>query len=266
MRNLQKNVTFQKILSNNDFLGQIQIDQEPVRLLGRYFAQVAQLMSDKGYTLAIEPIERLVEINSDNQVGWRRLLPLFNPDLNDLDDDNSFCLIARNVGGMPIASGACRLYNWTSTNFAAQLENRQLFYADPYANGLDFEACEVTAVRARRITGKAVFAGAAWCHPSVRGQSLSSIIPRTSKALALAKWDFDSMVGLMLEDIVKLGFAQRFGYNRPEQAATIIDHYRQEKKYAVLGMPRVDVIRHVEGYLAGGRSEIDGVIRQRLPQ
>jgi hypothetical protein len=131
---------------------------------------------------------------------------------------------------------------------------------------LDYEACEVTAARARGITGRAVFAGAAWCHPSVRGQSLSSIIPRTSKALALAKWDFDSMVGLMLEDVLKLGFAKRFGYDHPEQAAIIVDRDGHEKRYAVLGMPRVEVIRHVEDYLAGSRSEIDGVVRQRLSQ
>lgn len=252
------------LLTNKAFLENLRIDNEPVGLLGRYFAQIAEVATGIGIGLSVEPITTLTQLNTTNRESWRPLIPAFDPELNNLDETNSFCLIAYNEAGEPVASGACRLYLWVATDYLSELESLRMFYAEPEVSAAACEACMVSAKRARDVTGRAVYAGAAWCHPNVRGKSLSSIIPRTSKALALAKWDFDHMVGLMLEETMKRGLAQRFGYMDPEMGARIVDKSGAERDFAVLSMSRADVVEHVRQYSTGEGSQVDAVIDRRL--
>ena len=253
-------------VDNLKFLNQLRVDHEPVARLGRYFVQVAQCAGDLGLELSIEPIAELVNINRGNQVGWRRLLPLFNPDYNELNEDNAFCLVAKDQSGKAIACGACRLFDWTATDYARELQSLRLYYSDPAKFAGQDEQHIVRSTAAHSVTGRVVFAGAAWCHPEARGRSLSSIIPRTSKALALAKWDFDYMVGLMLDDVLQRGFAERFGYTKPERGGLIARAGGQEKVYAVLSMPRPEAVQHVEEFLLRRPPQVDRVVNRRLAQ
>lgn len=252
--------------ANNElFLRRLRVDHEPVSLLGRYFLQVAAAADAHNISLSVETVEDLVDINGRNQDEWRRVLPLFDPRLNDLDENNTFVLVARNQDGLPVATGACRLFEWQDTNYTEELESLRIFSEEARAGEQEYARCSVSAKRSNRVTGRVVFAGAAWCHPSVRGQSLSSLIPRTSKALALAKWDFDHMIGLMLEDVLARGFAKRFGYEEPERGAVLVDKAGIEKHFAVLSMSRGAVVNHVDEYLTGHGSKVDRVVGQRLP-
>lgn len=242
---------------NLAFLKTLRIDHEPVSLLGGYFAEVAAFVEAHSIGLSLETAESLMQINRDNESCWRRIIPVFDPVLNDLDEGNTRVLVARNEQGEAVATGACRLYDWEHTNYAAELESLRMFSRDPSAKALPYKGCAVTAHRARAINGKVVFAGAAWCHPSVRGKRLSSVIPRASKALAVATWDFDFMVGLMLEEVVAMGFAERFGYHDPEQGAVLADSSGAEKRFAVLSMSRYAVVNHVDEYLSRRGSKTD---------
>src|SRR5690606_39704227 len=80
------------------------------------------------------------------------------------------------------------------------------------------EALEITAPRARKITGPTIFSGAAWYHPDFRGRSLSSILPRIGKAYALTRWPAATIVSFMAEEIHARGFASRFGYDNVDWA------------------------------------------------
>jgi hypothetical protein len=249
---------------NQSFLDQLRIDYGPIALLGLYFARVAETVTRLDIGLSVEPVSRLMDINGNNRESWRPLFPAFNPDYNALDETNSFSLIAYDIAGEPVASGACRLYDWTSTNYHDELESLRMLRASREAQSFPFESCVVSAASARNVTGRIAFAGAAWCHPKVRGKSLSSIIPRTSKALALAKWDFDNMVGLMVEDSLARGLGKRFGYASAELGALFRTKDGGAINYALLAMPREDVVEHVRGYLAGQGSQVDSVIDRRL--
>jgi hypothetical protein len=256
---------FRSSLSTNTaFLERLRIDQEPVGLLGRYFAQIAEVATSKGVGLSVESINALHDLNRQNRDSWRPLVPALDPDYNRLDDTNAFCLIAYDETGEPVASGGCRLYNWTTTNYLNELESLRMFYSEPARSAELCETCVVSAAGARNVTGVVVYAGAAWCHPKVRGMALSSIIPRTSKALALAKWNFDYMVGLMLEESMRRGLGQRFGYATPELAAQIVDRSGTARSFAVLSMPREDVVTHVRQFSAGQGAQVDALINRRL--
>jgi len=250
--------------TNKAFLDNLRVDNEPVGLLGRYFAQIAEVATKIGIGLSVEPITQLAQINAANRESWRPLVPALDPDVNDLDENNSFCLIAYAEDGEPVASGGCRLYNWEVTSYFRELESLRMFYASPAQSASSCEMCTVSAQGAKAVTGRVVYAGAAWCHPKVRGNSLSSIIPRTGKAMALAKWDFDYMVGLMLEETMQRGLAQRFGYTDPQMGARIVDKSGTARDFAVLSMPRASVIEHVRRYSAGEGPEVDSVIGRRL--
>lgn len=250
--------------TNKAFLDNLRVDNEPVGLLGRYFAQIAEVATRIGIGLSIQPITELALINTANRESWRPLVPALDPDVNELDETNSFSLIAYNEDGEPVASGGCRLYSWQTTDYFRELESLRMFYSSPAQSAASCEACTVSAQNARAVTGRVVYAGAAWCHPKVRGKSLSSIIPRTGKALALAKWDFDYMVGLMLEETMQRGLAQKFGYTDPQMGARIVDNSGTERSFAVLSMPRASVIEHVRRYSAGKGPEVDAVIGRRL--
>lgn len=252
------------LAQNTHFLDRLQINCEPVNLLGVYFARIAEAATDLDIGLALEPVSKLVDINSQNRESWRQLIPAFDPAINKLDETNSFCLIAYDSTGEPVASGTCRLYDWTATTYRDELQTLRMFYGDPATHAAAAERCDVTAERAKQVSGLVVYAGAAWCHPKVRGKSLSSLIPRTSKALALANWNFDHMVGLMLEDSVTRGLAARFGYTSPETGALIVDRAGIERNFAVLSMLRDEVITHVRTYLTGDPPEIDAIIDRRL--
>jgi hypothetical protein len=114
------------------------------------------------------------------------------------------------------------------------------------------------------VSERVVYAGAAWCHPMMRGRSLSSLIPRTSKALALAKWNFDHMVGLMEETSMRRGLAQRFGYSSPEMGARMSGRSGETLNFAVLSMPREEVVQHIRDFSAGDGAQVDSVIDRRL--
>ena len=250
--------------TNEAFLERLRIDQEPVLLLGQYFAQVAETVNNLGFVLSVEPIANLLDINKSNRDNWRNLFPAINTEFNPLDETNSFCLVVYDEAGEPVASGACRLYDWAATNYKTELESLRMFYAEPERSAAAFEECVVSAPSAQNVSGQIVYAGAAWCHPKVRGKSLSSLIPRTSKALALAKWDFDHMVGLMHEDSVKRGLAERFGYMHPELGALIVDDAGISRNFAVLAMLRDEVIEHIRQYSDGESPQVDTVIDRRL--
>lgn len=261
----QSNQKFHSVVSTNTaFLEQLRIDQEPVALLGQYFAQIAEISTKKGVGLAVESIDKLHDLNRLNRASWRPLVPALDPDFNRLDDSNAFCLIAYDEAGEPVASGGCRLYHWQETNYLRELENLRMFYSEPSETAVSCEECVVSASGARNVTGAVVYAGGAWCHPKVRGMALSSIIPRTSKALALAKWNFDYMVGLMLEESMQRGLAQRFGYASPEMGARIVDRDGTARDFAVLSMSRSDAITHVREYSTGEGAKIDAVVDRRL--
>jgi len=249
---------------NQDFLDRLRINNAPIGLLGLYFARIAEVVTSLDIALSIEPVSRLMDLNKQNRGSWRPLFPAFNPDYNALDETNSFSLIAYDVTGEPVASGACRLYDWALTNYHDELESLRMLRDSREADSFPFESCAVSASMARNVTGRIAFAGAAWCHPKVRGKSLSSIIPRTSKALALAKWDFDNMAGLMVEDSLARGLGKRFGYASAEIGALFQTKGGASIIYALLAMPREDVVEHVREYLASNGSQVDTVIDRRL--
>ena len=89
---------------NQAFLESVRVDQRPAALLCRYFLEAVEQAESMGVRSTVAPVERLVRTNADNRAGWRKILPLFDPAYNALDENNSFCLLAETRDGEVIAS------------------------------------------------------------------------------------------------------------------------------------------------------------------
>ena len=195
------------------FLKDLTVEHGPIDLLGRFFLKAEQAARQRGVFLSFDTFENLLEANERNRTNWRALIPVFNPKNGGLTAANSFCILGRNREGEIVAAHAGRLYRWPNTTYYEEATTLRLFYTDPHTMKCPGEECDVTAQATRHITGDVVFSGAAWYRPDYRGCNLSAILPKLGKAYALTRWNPDSIVSMMVEDVYQRGFAPRFGYN-----------------------------------------------------
>lgn len=240
----------------NDFLSQLEVRYGPVGSLGRFFLRANSEMRARGLTLHFARIEELVETNEANRDSWLPLVSVFDHRAFTPREDNFFCIVARDPNGRIVGTHACRLFDWTGTNFHEEATSLRLFYEDPERMRRPGEACEVTAPSAKAVTGLTVYSGAAWYHPDYRGQGLSKILPHVGKAYALARWPANTIVSLMVEETHRRGFAKRFGYTNVDWAVYLTNSVVGTGRLAFLSVKREETFNMVADYLADG-SQVD---------
>jgi hypothetical protein len=234
----------------------LRIDHGPIGLLGRFFLQADTDLHGMGLRLNIAPLSVLAEINSNNQADWRRLLPSFDPEFADLNDDNAYSIVIRTMSGEPVATNAVRLFDWSGSNAKSEFESLRVFYDQPRRMKRPGEMCTVTAATAKSICGRVSLSGAAWCRKDFRGHAVASIVSRLSKAYALAKWNPDYSIGLMLGTVQERGFARRFGFRTIDWDVQINGTGQGDRRFALLSMNRDEVVESASEYLVGGFGEV----------
>jgi len=234
----------------NDFLSQLEVRYGPVGLLGRYFLRASSVMRARGLTLHFARIEELAETNRANRDNWLPLVSVFDPNSFKATEDNFFCIVARDPKGRIVGTHACRLFDWTGTNFHEEATSLRLFYEDPERMRRPGEKCEVTAPSAKTVTGLTVFSGAAWYHPDYRGRGLSRILPHIGKAYALTQWPAETIVSIMAEEIHQRGFAKRFGYTNVDWAVHLTNSVVGTRRVAFLSVKRDETFHLIAEYLA----------------
>jgi hypothetical protein len=234
----------------SDFLSQLEVNYGPVGLLGRFFLRANSEVRARGLTLHFAPIKELVETNEANRDSWLPLLPIFDHRDFKPTPDNFFCIVARDPKGRIVGTHACRLFDWTGTNFHEEATSLRLFYEDPERMRRPGEKCEVTAPSAKTVTGLTVFSGAAWYHPDYRGRGLSRILPHIGKAYALTQWPAETIVSIMAEEIHQRGFAKRFGYTNVDWAVHLTNSVVGTRRVAFLSVKRDETFHLIAEYLA----------------
>jgi hypothetical protein len=198
--------------------------------------------------------------NERNRANWRPLIPVFNPKNGGLSPENSFCILGRNRQGEVVAAHAARLYNWPNTTYYDEATGLRLFYADPDNMKCPGEECEITAQSTRDISGKVVFSGAAWYRPDYRGCNFSAILPKLAKAYALTRWNPDSIVSMMAEDVYRRGFAPRFGYHNVDWEILMRNSALGNVRLAFLWMDMKHLIGDLSRFSTQFPTEIDAQI------
>jgi hypothetical protein len=197
----------------------ITVHHGPVGTIGRFFLQAEQLAHDCGVRLSFAPMAALVDANLANRDSWLPLISIFDPTLNDLGDDNAFCILGHNVHGDLVATQAGRLFDWTGTTLRREAESLRLFYRDGVSDARPDEWCTMSAPAAARIRGSVLFSGAAWYRPDIRGSGLSQILPRISRVLGHTRWNTNTTITMMGGGNMKRRVNVRNGYRHAEWAA-----------------------------------------------
>jgi hypothetical protein len=248
-----------------DFLSRLEVRYGPVGLLGRFFLKADSEARARGVSLSFADIREMVEINEANRDSWIPLLPIFDYRKFTATPDNIFCIVARDPHGRVVGTHACRLYDWSGTNFHEEAVSLRLFYDDPDKMRRPGESCRVTAPSAKSVGGLTVFSGAAWYHPDYRGRGLSTILPHVSKAYALTRWPAETIVSIMAESVHQKGFAKRFGYTNVDWEIFLENSVVGTMRVAFLSVKREETFSILAEHLAGS-SQIDAGILRRHAQ
>jgi hypothetical protein len=228
---------------------QTAIDYGPRSLLGRVLLKAEAGARNRGVTLSFATMQEFLDTHARNRATWGAVFRGFDPALNDLNEDNSFCLLGRNEEGEVVATQAGRLYDWTSSCCHEEMEALRLLYSHPDQHKLPTERCEVTALAARAIKGRVFYSGGAWYRPDYRGVGLVSLLPRLARTLACAKWDTSCTMTLMVENNVKKGVFPRNGYRNIEWDVHFIDTREGTIQFALLWMKRDEMLQDLQQFL-----------------
>ncbi len=198
---------------------QITINYGPREQLGRFFLAADKAARDRGVSLSLSTdFDFLRQINAANRNSWDSLAPSFNNEVSDIDEHNGFCLIGTAADGTIVSTQAAKFYDLNGSSLAESVASFRFFYADPEKTCEPGETCSLTSPSAGRISGPIVFSGSTWIHPDYRKLGLPAILPRISRALALAKWNTFYTISFVKFVLVEKGVARAYGYNNVEPA------------------------------------------------
>ena len=200
----------------NSFFSQLQVNYGPAGLLGRFFICAEAFAKQRGVSLSLGSMQDLLEVNSQNSATWLPLGSMLNPQFNDLNESNSFCILGRDLSGAVVATQAARVFYWDDTNYYEEAKSLRLLYDDPDESKLPDETMEIDALAAKGITGTIVYTGGAWFRRDFRGIGLLDVLPRLSRAYAHALWNPSCAVTMMVEENVRKGVYPRNGQKNIE--------------------------------------------------
>jgi hypothetical protein len=238
-----------------NFLRTLRIDHGPVELLGKFFLKAEMSARARGLELYFGSFVDLAEINSKNRESWAPLLPFFRPGAHDLNSDNAFCILGRNASGDIVATQAGRLFDLSNSNLVNEAQSLRLFYGSG-EKPVD-ASCQIHAPAAKRISGHVAYSGCGWYRPDYRGIQLSAILPRISRAYALARWNTRTTVSFINIGLVQKGVVARYGYTKLLGEVRLQNVFVSDFAGVVACMPRSELIKDIRSFLTSFDPQID---------
>lgn len=238
-----------------NFLRTLRIDHGPVELLGQFFLKAEMAARLRGLDLYFASFEELAAVNAENRQHWAPLLPQFRAGADGLNEDTAFCILGRNAAGEVVATQAARFYDISKSNLQREAESLRLFYGS--AEKPADAACRVRAPIAKKIAGYVAYSGSGWYRPDYRGIQLSAILPRISRAYALARWNTQTTVSFINVGLVKRGIAARYGYTRLDGEVRLQNIFAADFKGVVAWMPQDELVSDVRHFLSMFDAQVD---------
>ncbi len=205
------------------FLADVVVDHGPRDVLSRLFLKADAEMQGFGIRPMLATFTELLALNRANRASWRPLLPVFDPELNDITPDHGFAVIGRNADGEAVTATAYRLIDLGETTLKEQIEGQRLFYSDPVSARSPHETIRVSAPRPARTRGRVVFSGAAWYRPDYRKKALLRTTQSIGRGLTYTRWNADLICSFMAPELVRGGVARRALFSHVEWEVTLID-------------------------------------------
>ncbi|MGH7091907.1 MAG: hypothetical protein ACREFB_00045, partial [Stellaceae bacterium] len=100
------------------------IKHGPAQLLSRFVIAGDRAVRDAGLLLRIRTdFDELVYVNQQHVAAgdWLTIPDAFNPDVAELNEENSFWVAGENENGEIVVTWAARIYDWIGTTLAKQI-------------------------------------------------------------------------------------------------------------------------------------------------
>lgn len=245
-------------------LDQITVEHGPTGLLGRFFLKADAMAQERGLSLSLAPLAELIEVNRRNRATWKPLVPLFDPEVGGITPENGLAILGRNAAGEVVAAQGARFYDWSASDLATEFTSLRMHYADPQGSARPDETCRIFAPSAQRIRGRVVFSGAGWYRPDYRGQLLSMVLPRISRALAFTRWQSDYTISMMADGVVAGGMAKRCGYTEVEDGVELLNSPMAPRAHGFLvWMPAAQLLADLSWFLTEFPAQVDAAVEHR---
>ena len=242
------------------FIRDLVIDHGPRDILGRFFLRADEAARERGVTLAFASLEDMKKVNAANRDTWGDLMPMFDTAHCDFADESALCILGYDANGQVVATQAARHYDLTNRSLRSVAEDLNLFYGTrrppPEAH------CTVTAANAEAITDSIVYSGSGWYRPDYRRCGLSTLLPRISRAYALAKWDTQYTVSFVEWILVQKGVTGRYGYHSVEDGVEMQGIVDGIFAGGVAWMNRTELLDDLTTFSPGSLPQIDARIAQ----
>ena len=241
----------------------IRINHGPVGMLGRFFLLADQLISDLGITMSHARLADLAALQSGQKSSWALFPPMLDVRLSAIPDDTSYALVGRNAAGDIVCAQGGRIYRTGDRSLADIVHDQSFFYASGSNPGPDAPRITLSAPSASTIAGTFVYSGALWVRPDYRGQRLSRLLPRLSRAFALAHWNTRYTIALVSEKIAGSPLFEMYGYQRIEPSFRISGLMAQDMVGSLMWMDADELADDLARFLALERPEIDATVARR---
>jgi hypothetical protein len=170
------------------------------------------------------------------------------------------CIVCRNHLGEIVAIQGERLFRAGGRTLKDLVDGGELFDSDLSDDQAEIGRCEITAPGASIIRGNISYCGGLWVHPDYRSLRLASILPRLTRAWAVAHWNADYSIGFLKPDVAATDLGRRYGYPRAEAAFRFYSRSVLDYDGVILWMTRDELIAEIPRFLAQYASEIDAAV------
>ena len=237
-------------------LDQLHFRHGPRELLGRYVSCASEMAADLGLTLHFSTnFKRFAALNLRHRDSWGPLSPIFDPANADLGLTNAFFIEAMDELGDTVMTSAGRLYDHGDRSIAQDLRALRVYYDDPAPHIAAGAHVEVTAPSAEYICGRVMFSGGVWVRPDFRRNGLTKIVPRLTRAVALAQWNTPVFWAAIEHKLEKIGVARAYGSWHVEDGIVAqIPSFGGTLAGLFMTMGQATLLRDLAGSIAGSHT------------
>lgn len=233
------------------FTEELRVKYGPKHEIGLFLLQGDRALSEMGVRLYVShDLRRLYEVNRRHLDSWAPLMPVFDPDRNDIDASHAFMFELHDARGEIVATQVSRLLDLTGSSLKTEMEHLRIFYRDPASQAGASERIEVTAPKAADITGRVALSGGLWYRPDWRGKGISRVMPRMTRTFAYTAWDTDYVISFVEQGPVDHGILNQYGLPGSEPWVKIRDSYKPKTDLLLTWRHKPDIAADVAVYLA----------------
>jgi hypothetical protein len=245
------------------FLDGLRLDHGPIADIGRFLLTAEAAVRSCGITLSFARTSELRDLQQKNAKSWPLLAPWMNAKFAPLDEDNSYCLLGRDVSGRLVTSQGGRIYQLGDRSLRDVVDDHSLIYGRPTKPQGNDPYVTLTAPSASKLTGTLVYSGALWVAPEHRGNRLAALLPRISRAYALGKFGTETTFCVVSDQIAASPLFAMYGYTLREPGFSLWEGQERFYTASLLWMPEHQLVDDMNATRDRLVAQIDGAVGSR---